>query len=245
MASHIAETCDSAPSAICRERRQKDVSSLRSPLQYRAWLLDLDGTLYRQLPVRILMACELSCRGWSAIRVLRQFRRKHEQLRQEHADAGADPFERQIARTATELGIDRDEVAQVVESWMVVRPGKWLKLCARRSLLQAIARYRKLGGKTAVVSDYPARAKLATMGVSQLFDSVVASGESDGMTALKPNPESYLLACDRLEVLPECCLVIGDRWDADGEAARRAGIDFRHVSTLLHDHALYENLNNH
>jgi beta-phosphoglucomutase-like phosphatase (HAD superfamily) len=38
-----------------------------------------------------------------------------------------------------------------------------------------------------------------------------------------------LLAAERLEVEPAACLVIGDRDDADGEAARAAGMAFRHI----------------
>ena len=41
---------------------------------------------------------------------------------------------------------------------------------------------------------------------------------------LKPHPEGYLSAAERLGVAPSACLVIGDRDDADGAAARAAGM---------------------
>jgi HAD superfamily hydrolase (TIGR01549 family) len=109
------------------------------------------------------------------------------------------------------------------------RPGKWLRLFSRRRLLAEIAAFRAAGGKTALVSDYPATAKLAGLGVTGLFDVVVASGEEGGPEALKPDPAGYLLAAQRLEIAPGRCLVIGDREDADGEAARRAAMAFRLV----------------
>ena len=84
-----------------------------------------------------------------------------------------------------------------------------------------------LGGRTAVVSDYPARKKLAALGEPELFEVVVASGEPGGPKRLKPDPEGYLRAAEALGVRPERCLVIGDRDDADGAAARAAGMQFR------------------
>ena len=57
--------------------------------------------------------------------------------------------------------------------------------------------------------------------------AVVANGDADGPKRLKPAPEGFLLAEERLGVEPADCLVIGDRDDADGEASRRAGMGFR------------------
>jgi HAD superfamily hydrolase (TIGR01549 family) len=58
---------------------------------------------------------------------------------------------------------------------------------------------------------------------------VVASGETEGHTALKPDPAGYLRAAAELAVSPDRALVIGDRPDADGLAASRAGMGFRRV----------------
>jgi putative hydrolase of the HAD superfamily len=99
----------------------------------------------------------------------------------------------------------------------------------RGNLIKRIDEYRARGGKTAVVSDYPASRKLAAMGIADRFDAVVASGESGGPGQLKPDPAGYLLAAEILQIRPDQCLVIGDRWDADGEAAARADMKFQHV----------------
>ena len=74
-----------------------------------------------------------------------------------------------------------------------------------------------------------ARDKLAALGDASLFEVVVASGEPEGPPRLKPHPGGYLAAAKRLGVPPEECLVIGDRDDADGAAARAAGMSFRLV----------------
>ncbi|HVU04480.1 MAG TPA: HAD family hydrolase [Polyangiaceae bacterium] len=198
-------------------------------MEHEAWLVDLDGTLYRPLPVKAAMAAELLLFGASAVRILRRFRHAHEELRADGV-AGEDPYRAQIELTARDLGRSPDEVSRLVTEWMHERPGPWIKRFLRRSLLAEIRSFRERGGKTALVSDYPARKKLAAAGVADLFDEVVASGEPGGPPRLKPDPAGYLLAAERLGVAPERSLVIGDREDADGAAARAAKMAFRRIA---------------
>jgi len=196
--------------------------------EFDAWLLDFDGTLYRHLPVRLAMAAELAMMGIPSIPLIRRFRKEQELLRCEGLAAdGKSPYETQIEKTALALNQPIEQVLKVVREWMEQRPGKWLRLFRRRRLLMEIGLFRAQGGKTAIVSDYPAATKLAALRVSGLFDVTIASGEDGGPKTLKPSPEGYLLAAKRLGVTPEQCLVIGDRDDADGEAARRANMAFR------------------
>jgi HAD superfamily hydrolase (TIGR01509 family) len=193
-----------------------------------AWLVDLDGTLYWQLPVRLAMACELSIFGTRNVPMISRFRREQELLRKESQAEGC-PYQTQLVRTAAALGKELECVATSIAHWMEQRPGKWLRLWRRKRLIAEIQAFREAGGKTALVSDYPARRKLQALGVEQLFDVVVACGEPGGPMRLKPSPQGYLLAAQRLAVAPERCLVLGDRDDADGEAARQAGMRFRLV----------------
>lgn len=193
---------------------------------HEAWLLDLDGTLYRPLGVKIAMAAELLTSPW-AIGRLRAFRHGHEALRAEAFASDVSPFDEQIARCAHATGTDEAALRALVTRWMIDKPGKWIRLFRRAALLEEVRAFRAGGGKTALVSDYPARTKLRALQAEDLFDEVVASGEPGGPCALKPSPAGYLEAAKRLQVPPERCLVIGDRDDADGEAARRAGMAFR------------------
>jgi HAD superfamily hydrolase (TIGR01549 family) len=195
--------------------------------EHDAWLVDLDGTLYAQAPVRLAMAGELSLFGWNAFRVLRRFRHEQEALRA--LELEGDPFTLQLERTAVALGEPRDAVEALVRAWMIERPGKWLSLFRRRALLEEIRAFRARGGRTALVSDYPARKKLAALGATPLFDTIVASGEPEGPLRLKPHPSGVLQAAAALGIEPGRCLVIGDRADADGAAARSAGMAFRKV----------------
>ena len=196
--------------------------------RYAAWLVDLDGTLYRNRPVQLAMAVELLLFGWGAIKTLRTFRHAHEELRVEASastSVALSPFDRQLEHAARSLGRDRADVERVVRRWMFERPLKWVARAKRRPLLDALTAYRQQGGKTALVTDYPASGKLRALDAVELFDVVVSNGEPGGPSKLKPDPEGYLSAAARLGVEPSRCLVIGDRDDADGAAARAAGMD--------------------
>ena len=192
-----------------------------------AWLVDLDGTLYWPRPLKAAIAAELVLMGLPALRVLRCFRQQHELLRAEASTYEPSPFHEQIRRTADIVKLPADKVERVVREWMIRRPCKWLKRCRRTTLLDEITAFRAEGGRTAIVSDYPAQEKLQALEAAALFDRVVASGDSGGPKRLKPDPQSMLMAADALEVEPKRCLVIGDRADVDGAAATSAGMEFR------------------
>jgi putative hydrolase of the HAD superfamily len=200
---------------------------LTSERLHDAWLVDLDGTLYVQAPVRLAMAAELSLFGLRAVRVLKRFRREHERVRE--LELEGDPFRLQLERTAEALAEPATLVEAQVRDWMIERPAKWLSLFRRRELLREIGAFRASGGRTALVSDYPARRKLEALGATPLFDVIVASGEPNGPSRLKPHPSGMLSAAAALGVPPTRCLVLGDRPDADGVAASAAGMAFRRI----------------
>lgn len=198
-------------------------------MSHRAWLVDLDGTLYHAGAVKLGMALELVTAGPQTLRCLQRFRREHRRLRADLREPVQDAYARQLELAASACGLEPTELAGRIEEWMIRRPGKWLRLFRRRRLLAEISRFRSRGGVAALVSDYPARQKLRAMHALRLFDAVVANGELPSPPRLKPWPDGYLLAAHELGVAPRECLVIGDRRDLDGEAARRAGMDFRWI----------------
>jgi len=198
-------------------------------LAYDAWLVDLDGTLYHARRLKLVMALDLLIHP-RAIRVVRAFRAEHEHLRRDaFQSAEVSPFDEQVARVAQATGMPHDEVRDTVMTWMVNRPSRWLRRFRRESLIRDLNSFRNNGGKTALVSDYPATHKLQALDAAWLFDVVVANGEPDGPDSLKPSASGLLKAATKLEVHPNRCLVVGDRDDADGQAARRAGMGFRLV----------------
>lgn len=67
----------------------------------------------------------------------------------------------------------------------------------------------------------PQRAKLAAIGVSDRFTTVIASGE---VGVAKPDASIFALACERLGVEPAQTAHVGDRLDLDAQAASAAGL---------------------
>lgn len=199
----------------------------------RAWLVDLDGTLYRAMPVKLAMAAELAIVAPHHVRLVSRFRAMHEIVRDEQGrhEAGRDVagYELQLLKASQESGVEVERLRGVIHEWMIERPCKWLARFPREPLVTELRAFRRAGGRAAVVSDYPARLKLRALGIDDLFDCVVANGEPGGPPRMKPDPAGYLEAARQLGIPPDECLVVGDRDDADGEAARRAGMPFRRV----------------
>jgi putative hydrolase of the HAD superfamily len=194
-----------------------------------AWLLDFDGTVYHSRPLKLWMALEVALRGPVHLGTLRRFRHEHERIREHLTDAVESPFDLQVARTAEALNVTAERVREVVDEWMFERPQKWIRRHLRAALLEQARAFRAQGGKLAIVSDYPVSRKLRALDGALAVDIIVANGEQNGPGRLKPHPDGYLRAAQQLGVAPERCLVIGDRPDADGLAATRAGMAFRLV----------------
>jgi HAD superfamily hydrolase (TIGR01509 family) len=198
--------------------------------QHDAWLVDLDGTLYQAMPLKLAMAAYLLVAGPQALKIIARFRKEHETIREQGLVCSPSPFAEQLARTAAALKLPLAEVEPIIQKYMFERPLPWLPRFKRKDLIEEITAFRNNGGRTAIVSDYPAQKKLAALGLTDLFDRVVASGEPGGPSKLKPSPDGYLLAAEVLGVEPSRCLVIGDRSDADGAAAIASGMEFRLIT---------------
>ncbi len=199
------------------------------PDRIRAVVFDVDGTLYRQPPLRACMAGELAAaalrspRGAArTARVLAEFRRVREELR------GIEPAGESLEAVSfgiagDRLGVPPAEVARLVEEWMQRRPLKYLRACRRpglpRLLATAAARRVALG----VLSDYPAAAKLHALALPDVFSVVLCTTDPD-INAFKPHPRGFLRACERLGIPPEEVLYVGDRPETDAAGANAAGI---------------------
>lgn len=190
-------------------------------------MFDVDGTLYRQGPVRRAMFARLitshafhPLTGWRTLRALSAYRHAQEALRTEACCNVADA---QIARTCDRTGLNRAEVVDVVERWMQQEPLSLLPQCRHEGLVEFLEACRRQGLKLAVLSDYPAAEKLRALGIADHFD-VVLCAQSPEIGVFKPHPRGIQVALHRLGMRPEDCLYVGDRADVDGAAADAAGV---------------------
>ena len=184
---------------------------------------DVDGTLYDQRALRRRMAVEMMrnavvMRTLRTIKVIHRYRRIRERLAQEEA---AD-FETQLIIEAAQATRSPPQlVREIALEWLERRPLPHLAACrypGLQPLFQAIAGRRKLIG---VVSDYPAQAKLDALA---LRADVVVCASDEGVGLLKPHPRSLQVLMSKAGVPAERSLLIGDRFERDGVAARRAGV---------------------
>ena len=185
-------------------------------------VFDVDGTLYRQRTLRLLMLRELlqhciMTATTMPARVLSTYRSIRETL----GDAEVEGFEPLlIARTARETGCSHDTVESIVSEWIEHRPLRHLASC-RYPLLPELFSGLKLRGKiVGILSDYPARGKMHAIGL--VPDYVVAAGDPE-VGVLKPHPRGLQVLMAAAGADAAETVVIGDRPERDGAAAARAG----------------------
>ena len=195
----------------------------------RAVLFDVDGTLYRLAPVRRRMGARLlaEClknppRGYAAVRLLSAYRKAQELLR---GAAGLRPdiASAHLAAACAATGLSAEAAAPVIHQWMERAPlgmiGAWL----REGTVELLRSLRQAGTRLGAVSDYPAEAKLASLGIRHWFDVVICAQDPE-VQRFKPDPRGIEVALRRLGVVPRQALYVGDRPEVDGMAARRAGV---------------------
>ena len=186
-------------------------------------VFDVDGTLYDQRPVRTAMLRDLvfdAVRSGSlrTIRVLREFRKIREQL----ADDQVGGFlSIQYERTSARTGVPEKEIERIVARWMEELPLRYIRKARYAHLDRVFASLRAKGKVIAIWSDYPAIAKVEAL---ELEADHICSAYDLDVATLKPDPKGLLRIIDRLGFTPEETIMIGDRPERDGEAARRAGV---------------------
>jgi putative hydrolase of the HAD superfamily len=181
---------------------------------------DVDGTLYSQRRLRLLMARDMVVnaaltRSLDALIVIKAYRLVRERLGElEEPDFdGA-----LVAETAKASGRSTAVVRAIVDEWITRRPLAYLAACRYRGVAELFAGLRRRAKIIGIVSDYPAQAKLAALGVSA--DHVVCASDS-GVGLLKPNPRGLEVLIEAAGVTARQTVLIGDRADRDGIAARR------------------------
>ena len=116
--------------------------------------------------------------------------------------------------------IEYADLQALVDDWIETRPLPYLAACRYDGVAELFEGLRRHGKTIGVLSDYPAEAKLTALGLAA--DHVVTAGDP-GVGILKPHPRGLQVLMDRAGVAPTATLLIGDRADRDGVAAREAG----------------------
>ena len=194
----------------------------------KAVIMDMDGTLYRQLPVQRRMAFRLLWftlrnprTGWRIIASLRAYRRAQESLRTMTGDCGRARDQLELACNAT--GFPAEFVRCSVENWMENAPLVAVSQSRYSGVMEFVEWARLRGLKLAVVSDYDPRKKIEALGLARHI-AVTVWAQEDEVGVFKPKPRGLEVALRRLSIEPQEAIYVGDRPEVDGAAAIAANI---------------------
>ena len=186
-------------------------------------IFDVDGTLYRQAPVRRGTAFRFLCYALRhpapalrAAAFLREYRRAQEQLRA----VGSGPDQLRVACEST--GTEYAKAMAYVQCWLEGRPLDLVAKAIYPGLVPFLSKATERGIKLAVVSDYPAEEKLRALGLDAFFCAVISASGPSGRR-FKPAPDGILAVLEELAVAPSHAIYVGDRPDVDAAAAKAAG----------------------
>jgi HAD superfamily hydrolase (TIGR01509 family) len=189
----------------------------------RGVMFDLDGTLYSLRLMKLWMALAL----WRSVPLLRRLNASRDAIRGTvFPDRGA-----LLAALHRELAARAGTAVERAATWYdrEFMPA-FVALLARRAVVRPglaplLARLRRRGVRTAVVSDFGrVGERVEALGLdAALFDDLVAA-EDHGV--LKPSPLPFAAVARRWALDAAEIVVVGDREDLDAASARAAGMGF-------------------
>ena len=188
--------------------------------KYDLYVFDVDGTLYYQNKLRLIMGKRLLMYyllhplKFKDLIIIKNFR----SLRENALDTNG-----LFDITAKKCNVSVSRVNEVIKKWIYENPIDAL-IASKDDTLLAIIDKLKANGKTvAIWSDYEADDKLKAL---QLSIDYVYTAEQERVGELKPSPKGLNLIMSDLNVPKDKTIMIGDRMVKDGEAAKKAGCDY-------------------
>ena len=173
---------------------------------YQAIIVDLDGTLYYQKPVRAAIFKEMVLHFWRLqdFLIVYRYRKMYEHGLNEHERFAKLP----------------ERAPEVVKEWMILRPLRYLSKYRDSVLIGLLRQVGSIYGTVIVYSDYPVKEKLCAL--QYVPDQAYTASD---VKCLKPNATGFLRLLDSQGIDPHKCLVIGDREEKDGLLAANLGAE--------------------
>lgn len=193
--------------------------------KYELVVFDVDGTLYYQKKLRMIMAGRLMgyyiCHPHKIrdLLIIKDFRNLRDR---------AEDVTGLYELTARKNKCSIQRVESVIKKWIYENPMDAVARSKDERLLDMISGLGKSGKTIAVWSDYEADDKLKALGLECAH---VYTAEQERVGELKPSPKGLKLIMSDLSIEKEKTLMIGDRQIKDGEAAKSAGVDYLILSS--------------
>lgn len=209
----------------------------KSLSDYKAVIFDLDGTLYYQKPFRIRMLLYLigyalahpsGVKDIFLIQKYRQIRENWDEIEQKGSyREDMDLDSRQFAYVAGIKRVSPERVRNAVRLFMLEAPPKLLPAYRDDVIAALIDKLHEKGVKVVVYSDYPVKDKLEALAVKA--DACFTSAD-EAIGCMKPDPKGLGIILKTLGISAEEAIMIGDRYEKDGLAAKRNNMDYIIVS---------------
>jgi HAD superfamily hydrolase (TIGR01549 family) len=185
-------------------------------------VFDVDGTLYNLSRLRLLMGRDLLLHAARSLSletadVVGGYRRIREQFGERETSDLEDAL---VEETALATKCSPPRIRTIVEEWIERRPLRYLARCRYPGIEELFAGLRRSGKIIGIFSDYPARAKLSALG---LYADHIVCATDGSIGVLKPHPRGLSALIDAAGATARETVLIGDRADRDGLAARRIG----------------------
>lgn len=204
--------------------------------KYKLILLDMDGTLYYQRKMQMLMCMEMLgyalCHPFSLwkLKTISVFRKVRENVpgmeeKQEKVKtvSGSNLLQEHYKKTAVKIKKAPQEIEEVIGEWMFKRPLKHIYSCRDCVLGDKVQEWKQKGLKVVVYSDYPAEDKCRALGI---FPDGIYSSDLERIGQMKPSAKAVEVIVSDFGVEKEEVLVIGDRYSRDGKMAENAHVDY-------------------
>ena len=198
---------------------------MKNFFDYKAYIFDMDGTLYFKRPMQLRMAWQLGRyyllhpHRVKELLVIRAYRK----LREREDITGREGFETVIRRRlAGDFSMSESRVDSVVDNWMLLRPLMAVAKSRDKTLLRQITQLQNLGKAVFVYSDYPAKDKCRAIG---LKPQGIYWPDGVKIRKLKPEPDGLRCLLEENGLAPEDVLFVGDRQEKDGKCAAAMGVD--------------------
>lgn len=191
-------------------------------MQKKAMILDLDGTLYFQSGVQIIMGLRLLLyyifHFWSFNEFLAILH--YRKIREQRVEG---IVEKQFIIAAEKYNISVEKMALLIDEWLFKKPLCLLPLFKDYRLAKIIDNCKRQGRKIIIFSDYPTEDKLKALNINydRSYDSTHSS-----IRVLKPDPRGLYFIMKENGLEKEEILFIGDRDSKDGACARNCKVDY-------------------
>lgn len=200
--------------------------------KYRLILLDMDGTLYYQRKMQLLICFEmlgfvlchpLSIWKLKTIFVFRKVRENAGTKEESKNIYGTNFLHEHYKKTADKIKKTPQEIEEVIDEWMFKRPLKHIYACRDLVLCDKLQEWKQKGIKVVIYSDYPAEDKCRVLGI---FPDGIYSSDSERIGQMKPSSKAVEVIVSDFGIEKEDILAIGDRYSRDGRMAENAGVDY-------------------